>query len=261
MAGVLGAAVLVQRGALDQPGGERVVAGVGAAAVVGRGRLPGRGLGGRAVDGHGRDQLLELPLGLGPAGRALAQVLLGPVGDGGRVRLAQVPARPAVELGHGGHHQPGRRLALGQLHPLLDRQLRVVPGELLLPLGRVGLVLVGRADAGRTVAGGPAGRHVHQAGEEAAEPRPLLGAERGGVGDHHCGHRFTSKRGEPRKHTKAHEGENGPLVCFVSVRVPSWFNRLHAATATAANVCFSSSTDCRTTNCRNDSSGPAAVRR
>ena len=167
VADVLGAAVAVERRALHEAGGERMVAGVGA--VAGVDGLLGHGLGG-AVDVDGGDQLFELPLGLGAAGGTFAQVLLGPAGDGGRVGLAQVAAGPAVELGHGRHHHAGpaacRRPASSARRSAAAGRARGTP-----PARRPGRSRARRARRCRPIRCHWR-EHVHQTGEEAAPARP-----------------------------------------------------------------------------------------
>ena len=81
------------------------------------------------------DELLQLPGGVAAAGHAFAEIGLRPRMDRFGVRLAEITALPAIELAHRCHELALERPARGELHALIEREGRVMPGELLL-LGR-----------------------------------------------------------------------------------------------------------------------------
>ena len=125
------------------------------------------------------DDFLELLGGVLAAGRALRQILIRAAGDRLGVRLAQVAARTAIELRHRRHQHALDRLAVGELHPLAERNTGVVPGECLLFDGRRQRTI----RAVRRLIRAVAGVQVEDAGEEAVEPRTLRATERRAFGE------------------------------------------------------------------------------
>ena len=191
VAGVLRGARPVERPGFDEPSGERVrpagPGGVGADRGRGfRGPLDGRGE--AVADRARRQQFLELPIRLAPAGRALGEVLLGADGDRLGVGLAEITARAAVKLRHRGHELLLDRPPLGQPHPLRERERRVVPGEVLLDRRRRrcrcrrsdvrqrGVEVVGGANRAFPV-------EAEEPREESVEPGPLGRVERRALGE------------------------------------------------------------------------------
>jgi hypothetical protein len=135
-----------------------------------------------------RHELLQLGEGLFAAGRALGQVGVFALGDRFGVRLAQVTARTAIELGHGRHERPLKRPTFGELQPFVHRQVGIVPGEVFRLRRRRGGS--GRLDAGAV--------HAERAGEEAVQPGPLRLRKRSGFREESDGH-----DGDPAESKKA----------------------------------------------------------
>jgi len=131
-----------------------------------------------------RDELLEHAGGFLATRHAAGEALLLAARDRLGIRLAEITALPAIELAHRGHHSPLLRAAVRELHALVERQRRVVPGKFL----------------GRRVGGLRNGqrRRLHdrrsrvrqqcligadQAGQQAVEPGTLRRRERRIVGN------------------------------------------------------------------------------
>ena len=159
----------IERVGVDQGGERRPVA---------REAERARGLRRRRHGGHSaalrlqrRHQLLHLALGFLAARHAAAHVGLGAGPHGLGVGLAEIAALAAIELGHRGHQLAGRLAVLGERQALGHGERRVVPGEILVGVRGFG-------GCAAFVGGGRLAVDAEIGGEEAVQPRPLLGRER-----------------------------------------------------------------------------------
>ena len=99
--------------------------------------------------------------------------------DGVGVVRAIVAALAAILLRHRRHHAPPQRTSLGELHALLERHGRIVPGRAPSSPSRAPMfATVLQPRSRRPAPAAPPASSDKQAGEEAVEPSALLGAER-----------------------------------------------------------------------------------
>ena len=205
-------APLVQEPAAHKGGHYRPLAGVAGclsrACEYGRRRRGGRHLGGAAVGGLAVGavelgvQRLQHALRLLAAGHAEVEPLLLRKNQRIGVFLAGVAALAAVLLRHRRHQPPPERSALRQLHPLGERDGRIVPGRLaVIAVGkRIGRLGQGRSHGphrrggGRKRGSARSGHTVQaeQAGKEAVQPSPLFGRERRVLGNERSQHHVSS---------------------------------------------------------------------
>src|SRR5262245_17990814 len=124
--------------------------------------------------------------------------------DDVRIVLAVIAALAAVLLSHRRHHPPPQRPAVGKFHALDERQRLVVPWRLPVvavierPFSHGNQARHERSVRLRRKRGNARIAKLKKAGKETVEPSPLLGGERGAIGN-----QFRNRRARRLSHSTA----------------------------------------------------------